>query len=103
MEIVATRAPVTPGAARALIATSAHALELLDAALGVARQVNMRQRAHMESQLLPIEQRRVALDHPRLLHVLDPPPARRARQADLVGNFLHGAACVQLQQAQDFL
>ena len=31
MEIVATRAPVTPGAARALIATSAHALELLDA------------------------------------------------------------------------
>lgn len=78
-------------------------LELLDAAFVVAGQVNVRERADMEPELLAVEEGGVALDHARLLHVLDAAPARRAGEADLIGDLLHGAARVELQQAKDFL
>ncbi|CAM2147669.1 hypothetical protein PT2222_10251 [Paraburkholderia tropica] len=79
------------------------ALKRFDAAFRVTREVDMRERADMQAELLAIEQRRVALDHARLLHVLDAAPARRAGQAHLIGDFLHRTARVELQQAQDLL
>ncbi len=57
----------------------------------------------MKTELLAVQQRGVALDYARLLHVLDAPSAQLTGQADLVRNFLNGAAGVQLQKTQDFL
>jgi len=77
--------------------------ELLDPAFGMAREMDMGEGADVQTQLFAVEQGRVALDHSRLLHVLDTAPTWSAREADLVRNLLHGPACVELQQAQDFL
>ena len=79
------------------------AFELFDPAFRVPRQMDVSERAYMQPQLFAIQQCRVALDHPRLLHVLDPPPAWGAGEADLVGDLLHRTASVKLQQAQDLL
>src|ERR1700761_3898932 len=59
-------------------------LELLDAAFGMPREMNMGECADMKAELFAIEQRGVALNDARLLHVLDATPARRAGQADLI-------------------
>jgi len=79
------------------------AFELLDAALGMPRKVNMRERANMQAQFFAIEQCCVALDHARLLHILDTPPARRAGQPHLIGYFLNRTPGIQLQESQDLL
>src|ERR1700744_1043372 len=47
------------------------ALELLDAPFGMPHQMNMRERADVQPQFLPVEQRRIALNDARLLHILD--------------------------------
>ena len=79
------------------------AFKLLDAAFCVTREMNMSECADMQAKLFAIEQRGVPLDHARLLHVLDTPPARSARKPDLVGYLLNRTAGVQLQKSQDFL
>ena len=44
----------------------------------------------------------IAGDHAALFQQLDAAMAGRDRQADLVGELLHGGAAVGLQQAEDF-
>ena len=63
--------------------------ELFDSAFCVTREMNMSERANMQAEFFAIEQRGVALNHARLLHILDAPPARGAGEPDLVGYLLN--------------
>ena len=47
------------------------------------------------------QQRRVAGDEPRLFEAAQPPPARRGRQADALGELLIGDAGIRLQLFED--
>ena len=49
-----------------------------------------------------VDGRDIARDHAALFQEFDPAMAGRDREADLVGEFLHGGAAVGLQQAEDF-
>src|ERR1700675_1831068 len=65
------------------------------------RQLDRDEDADMQAERLLVDGRDVARDHAALLQQLHPAMARRHRQADLVGQLLHGHAAVGLQQAED--
>src|SRR6266567_8570955 len=65
------------------------------------RQLDRDEHADMQSERFLVEGRDVARDHAAFFQELDPAMARRDRQADLVGELLHGGAAVGLQQAED--
>ena len=66
------------------------------------RQLDRDEDADMQAERFLVDGGDVARDHAALFHELDAAMARRHRQADLVGEFLHGGAAVGLQQAEDF-
>src|ERR1700676_1327848 len=70
--------------------------------LFLPRQFYRDEDADMEPQRFLVDGRDIARDHAALLQQFDPSVAWRHRQADLVGQFLHGGAAVGLQQAEDF-
>jgi len=55
----------------------------------------------MQAERFLVDGRDIAGDDAAFFQKLDPAMARRDRQADLVGELLHGGAAVGLQQAQD--
>ncbi len=55
----------------------------------------------MQAERFLVDGRDIARDHAALFQKLYAAMARRDRETDLVGEFLHGGAAVGLQQAED--
>ncbi|MNJ76865.1 hypothetical protein D3C77_742420 [compost metagenome] len=66
----------------------------------MAAQRHLGEHAVLQADLLAIHQHRVAADHPLLFQLLDAPPAGRGRQADPLGELLHGLPGIALQLAE---
>jgi hypothetical protein len=67
-------------------------LEAAHVVLVVAREVHLGQHAQGQADFLPVHQRGVAADDAAGLHLLHALPARRAGEADRIGQLLHGLA-----------
>src|ERR1035437_1048573 len=76
--------------------------EPLEVFLFLPRELDRDEYAYMQAERFLVDGRDIARDHAALFQKLDPAMARRHRQADLVGELLHGGAAVGLQQAEDF-
>src|SRR6202035_3113042 len=65
------------------------------------RQLDGDEDADMQPERFLVDGGDIARDHAALFHQLDAAMAGRNRQADLVGQLLHGAPAVGLQQAEN--
>ena len=77
------------------------ALEGLQRLLVLGRERHAHEDVDRQADRLGVEQRGIALDHARLLERLDPPPARRGGQADLLGEVGIAQAAVLLQPLEN--
>src|SRR5712692_2339681 len=66
------------------------------------RQLDRDEHADMQAERFLVDGRDIAGDHAARFQKFHPAMAGRDRQADLVGELLHGRAAVGLQQAEDF-
>src|SRR6202795_3079484 len=74
----------------------------IEVLLLLPRQLDRDEDADMQAERFLVDGCDIARDHAARFQQFHPAMARRYRQADLVGQFLHGHAAVGLQQAEDF-
>ncbi|MNT49349.1 hypothetical protein D3C72_1861940 [compost metagenome] len=67
----------------------------------MGRQLDVDEHGHAQAQQLGVEQGDLALDQTFFLHAVNPPPAGRLRQFDLLRDLGGGQVGIVLQQAQN--
>ena len=75
--------------------------EIRQVTAAVRRQLDVREHHRAETDLLPVENRRLVLDHSFLAQTLDAPPARGLRQADALADLGGVDPRLGLQQFED--